>query len=63
MDAQHPIGVKEPIAAGATGFYQGELRSKGRALVIFNKSLTAVTTDWDGTPVVLQIKGKCIESR
>ncbi len=53
-----PDWTKEPIAAGATGFIKASYDPKGRP-GYFNKSLT-VTTDWDGTPVVLQIKGNVL---
>src|SRR5882762_9428838 len=50
-----PDWTKDPIVAGATGFIKASYDPKGRP-GYFNKSLT-VTTDWDGTAVVLQIKG------
>jgi hypothetical protein len=53
-----PDWSKEPIAAGATGFIKASYDPKGRP-GYFNKSLT-VTTDWDGTPIVLQIKGNVL---
>ncbi|MBS1488803.1 MAG: DUF1573 domain-containing protein [Bacteroidetes bacterium] len=53
-----PDWTKEAIAAGGTGFVRASFDPKGRP-GYFNKSLT-VTTDWDGNPVVLQIKGNVV---
>src|SRR6478736_1898691 len=53
-----PDWTKEPIAAGGSGFIKASYDPKGRP-GYFNKSLT-VTTDWDGTPIVLQIKGNVL---
>ena len=53
-----PDWSKDPIGAGGTGFIKASYDPKGRP-GYFNKSLT-VTTDWDGTPVVLQIKGNVL---
>ena len=53
-----PDWTKEAIAPGATGFIKASYDPKGRP-GYFNKSLM-VTTDWDGTPVVLQIKGNVL---
>src|SRR6478609_7471014 len=53
-----PDWTKDPIAAGGTGFIKASYDPKGRP-GYFNKSLT-VTTDWDGTPIVLQIKGNVL---
>jgi hypothetical protein len=51
-----PGWSKEPIPAGQNGFIQASFDPKGRPGA-FNKTLT-VTTDLDGGPVVLQIKGQ-----
>lgn len=51
-----PDWTKEPVPAGATGFIMASFNPKGRP-GYFNKSLT-VTTDFDATPVILQIKGQ-----
>jgi hypothetical protein len=53
-----PGWTKEPIAPGATGFVKASYDPKGRP-GYFNKTL-AVTTDWDGNALVLQIKGNVI---
>ena len=53
-----PDWTKDPIAAGGTGFIKASYDPRGRP-GYFNKSLT-VTTDWDGTPVVLQITGNVL---
>jgi hypothetical protein len=53
-----PDWTKDPIAAGGTGFIKASYDPKGRP-GYFNKTL-AVTTDWDGTPIVLQIKGNVL---
>jgi hypothetical protein len=50
-----PDWSRDPIPAGNTGFIKASFDPKGRP-GYFNKTLT-VTTDWDGTPIVLQIKG------
>lgn len=51
-----PSWSKEPVGVGKTGFIQASFNPKGRP-GYFNKSLT-VTTDLDGNPIVLQIKGQ-----
>ncbi len=53
-----PDWTKGQIAPGTTGFIKASYDPKGRP-GYFNKSLT-VTTDWDGVPLVLQIKGNVI---
>jgi len=53
-----PDWTKTPIAAGGTGFIKASFDPKGRP-GYFNKTL-AVTTDWDGSPIVLQIKGNVL---
>jgi hypothetical protein len=50
-----PSWTTEPVPAGKTGFIQASYDPKGRP-GYFNKTLT-VTTDFEATPVVLQIKG------
>lgn len=50
-----PAWSKEPVAPGKTGFIQASYNPKGRP-GYFNKTLT-VTTDFEPTPIVLQIKG------
>src|SRR5258706_2049531 len=54
-----PDWTREQIAPGSTGFVKASFEPKGRP-GYFNKTL-AVTTDWDGNPVVLQIKGNVID--
>lgn len=51
-----PSWSKEAVGVGKTGFIQASFNPKGRP-GYFNKSLT-VTTDLDGNPIVLQIKGQ-----
>jgi len=51
-----PAWTKDGIASGRTGFIQASYNPKGRP-GFFNKTLT-VTTDFDPTPLVLQIKGQ-----
>ncbi len=51
-----PSWSKEQVGVGKTGFIQASFNPKGRP-GYFNKSLT-VTTDLDGNPIVLQIKGQ-----
>jgi hypothetical protein len=51
-----PAWSKDPIPAGQTGFVQASFNPKGRPGT-FNKTLT-VTTDMDGGPVILVIKGQ-----
>lgn len=53
-----PDWTKEPIAVGATGFIRASFDPKGRP-GYFDKTLS-VTTDWDGLPIVLRIKGNVI---
>src|SRR6267154_1111620 len=53
-----PDWTRQPIAPGGSGFIKASFDPKGRP-GYFNKSLT-VTTDWDGTPLVLQIKGNVV---
>jgi hypothetical protein len=53
-----PDWTKEPIAVNATGFIKASFDPKGRP-GYFDKTLT-VTTDWDGQPIVLRIKGNVI---
>ena len=53
-----PDWTKEPIAAGGTGFVKASFDPRGRP-GYFNKTLS-VTTDWDGNPIVLQIKGNVV---
>jgi hypothetical protein len=53
-----PDWTRQPIAPGSSGFIKASFDPKGRP-GYFNKSLT-VTTDWDGTPSVLQIKGNVL---
>jgi hypothetical protein len=50
-----PGWTTEPVPSGKTGFVKASYNPKGRP-GFFNKTLT-VTTDFDATPVVLQIKG------
>ena len=53
-----PGWTKEPIAPGASGFVKASYDPKGRP-GYFNKTL-AVTTDWDGNALTLQIKGNVV---
>jgi len=53
-----PGWTKEPIAPGGNGFVKASYNPKGRP-GYFNKTL-AVTTDWDGNALVLQIKGNVV---
>lgn len=53
-----PDWTKEPITVGGTGFIKASFDPRGRP-GYFDKTLS-VTTDWDGTPVVLRIKGNVI---
>ncbi|HTH56391.1 MAG TPA: DUF1573 domain-containing protein [Cyclobacteriaceae bacterium] len=53
-----PDWTKEPIAVNATGFIKASYDPKGRP-GYFDKTLT-VTTDWDGQPILLRIKGNVI---
>ncbi|MBI1767400.1 MAG: DUF1573 domain-containing protein [Bacteroidetes bacterium] len=53
-----PDWTKEPIAVNGTGFIKASYDPKGRP-GYFDKTLT-ITTDWDGTPVVLHIKGTVV---
>lgn len=53
-----PDWTKGQIAPGSSGFVKASFDPKGRP-GYFNKSLT-VTTDWDGTPIPLQIKGNVL---
>lgn len=53
-----PDWSKEAILPGATGFIKASFDPKGRP-GYFNKTLS-VTTDWDKTPVILQIKGTVV---
>jgi len=53
-----PDWTKEPIASGSTGSIKASFDPKGRP-GYFEKTLS-VTTDWDGTPVVLRIKGNVV---
>jgi hypothetical protein len=53
-----PDWTKEPIPVNGTGFIKASYDPKGRP-GYFDKSLS-VTTDWDGTPVVLHIKGTVV---
>ena len=50
-----PDWTREPIAVGGTGFIKASFDPRGRP-GYFEKTLS-VTTDWDGTPMVLRIKG------
>lgn len=50
-----PDWTKDPIPVNGTGFIKASYDPKGRP-GYFDKTLS-VTTDWDGTPVVLHIKG------
>lgn len=51
-----PSWTKEVIPTGKPGFVQASFNPKGRP-GYFNKSLT-VTTDFDTSPIILQIKGQ-----
>lgn len=51
-----PAWSKDPVAPGKTGFIQASFNPKGRP-GYFSKTLT-VTTDLDGNPLLLQIKGQ-----
>jgi len=51
-----PSWSKDPVAPGKTGFIQASFNPKGRP-GFFTKSVT-VTTDYDATPIILQIKGQ-----
>lgn len=53
-----PDWSKEPVPPGKAGFIKASFDPKGRP-GYFNKSLT-VTTDLDGTPFSLQIKGQVV---
>ncbi len=56
-----PGWSQETIANGKEGFVKASYNPKGRP-GYFNKSLT-VTTDFDGIPLVLQIKGQVINQK
>lgn len=56
-----PGWTKEPIAAGKSGQIKASFDPKGRP-GYFNKSLT-VTTDFEGSTVILQIKGNVIDKK
>ncbi len=51
-----PNWSKDAVAPGKTGFIQASYNPKGRP-GYFNKALT-VTTDYDSSPIILQIKGQ-----
>ncbi|MBS1558943.1 MAG: DUF1573 domain-containing protein [Bacteroidetes bacterium] len=53
-----PGWTKEPIAVGATGNVKASYDPRGRP-GYFDKTLT-VTTDWDGAPVTLHIRGNVV---
>lgn len=53
-----PDWTKDPIAVGGSGFIKASFDPKGRP-GYFDKTLS-VTTDWDGVPMVLRIKGNVI---
>ena len=53
--------TQEPIPNGKDGYVKASFDPKGRP-GYFNKSLT-VTTDFDGSPMVLQIKGQVINKK
>ncbi len=53
-----PDWTKDPIPVNASGFIKASYDPKGRP-GYFDKTLS-VTTDWDGTPVVLHIKGTVV---
>ena len=50
-----PEWSKNPVPQAKTGFIKASFDPKGRP-GYFNKTLT-ITTDWDASPIVLQIKG------
>ncbi|MGC4023668.1 MAG: DUF1573 domain-containing protein [Cyclobacteriaceae bacterium] len=54
-----PDWTKNSIAVGSTGFIKASFDPTGRP-GYFDKTLT-VTTDWDGQPVVLHIKGNVVD--
>src|SRR5258706_3910865 len=56
-----PAWTKEPILPGNTAFIKASFDPKGRP-GYFNKSLT-VTTDFDGDPIALQIKGQVVAKK
>lgn len=56
-----PGWSKEPVAPGKTGFIKASFDPHGRP-GYFNKSLT-VSTDLDGNPLVLQIKGTVVDKK
>ncbi len=56
-----PGWSKETIANGKEGFVKASYNPKGRP-GYFNKSLT-VTTDFNGSPLVIQIKGQVINQK
>ncbi|MCA6366548.1 MAG: DUF1573 domain-containing protein [Cytophagales bacterium] len=56
-----PGWTKEPIAPGKSGLIKASFDPKGRP-GYFNKSLT-VTTDFEGTAIILQIKGNVIDKK
>src|SRR6187402_451630 len=51
-----PSWSKDPVGPGKTGFIQARFDPKGRP-GFFTKSVT-VTTDYEATPIILQIKGQ-----
>lgn len=51
-----PSWSKDPVAPGKTGYIQARFDPKGRP-GFFTKSVT-VTTDYEATPIILQIKGQ-----
>src|ERR1051325_3933369 len=53
-----PDWTKDPIPVNGSGFIKASYDPKGRP-GYFDKTLS-VTTDWDGTPVVLHIKGTVV---
>lgn len=53
-----PGWTREPVPKGKTGYVKASYNPKGRP-GFFNKTLT-VTTNLDGPPIVLQIKGNVI---
>jgi hypothetical protein len=53
-----PGWTKEPVLPGNTAFVKASFDPKGRP-GYFNKSLT-VTTDFDGNPISLQIRGQVV---
>lgn len=53
-----PGWSKDPVAPGKTGFIKASYDPKGRP-GFFNKTLT-VLTDFDGSPIILQIKGSVV---